>query len=213
MTIPVIHRRDALCCLLHAWIMKASVALVVSLFAFFFESTISSCLADTIYFYRDEQGVFHFTDTPSSSRYRPFLFLRDQIDSADKASINRHVSEYSKLHDIDPHLVLAVIEVESGFNNNAVSKAGAQGLMQIMPETQRDLGLTTPFDAQNNIEAGIRYLKMLINRFPDLSLALAAYNAGPAAVERYKGIPPYQETRDYVRRVTANYDRRRSARK
>lgn len=155
--------------------------------------------------------MFHFTDTPRSSQYRPFLFLRNKTSKADRASIVRHVEKYSKLHRVDQHLVMAVIEVESGFNHNAVSSAGAQGLMQIMPQTQQDLGLATPFDARDNIEAGIRYLKMLIDRFPDLSLALAAYNAGPGAVERYKGIPPFPETRNYVRRVMANYDRRKTA--
>lgn len=172
----------------------------------------SSSPADTIYFFKDDQGVMHFTDTPRGKQYRPFLFLRDKTSKADRASITRHVEQYSKLHRIDPHLVMAVIEVESGFNNHAVSRAGAQGLMQIMPGTQRELGLTAPFEARDNIEAGIRYLKMLMDRFPDLSLALAAYNAGPGAVERYKGIPPFAETRGYVRRVIANYDRRRSAR-
>lgn len=172
----------------------------------------SSCPADTIYFFKDDQGVMHFTDTPRGKKYQPFLFLRDKTSKADRASIARHVEQYSKLHRIDPHLVMAVIEVESGFNNQAVSRAGAQGLMQIMPGTQRDLGLTAPFDARDNIEAGIRYLKMLMDRFPDLSLALAAYNAGPGAVERYKGIPPFAETRGYVRRVIANYDRRRTTR-
>ncbi len=191
-------------------ITKTAGFLVGCLLGLFFESAIS-CHAETIFFYKDEQGVFHFTDTPSSPRYRPFLSLRNKTRTADRATINRYVEQYSKVHRIDPHLVLAVIEVESGFNNNAVSSKGAQGLMQIMPQTQQDLGLRAPFEAQDNIEAGIRYLKMLIERFPDLSQALAAYNAGPGAVERYKGIPPYSETREYVRRVMANYDRRRSA--
>jgi len=169
------------------------------------------CRAETIYFYKDEHGVFRFTDTPRSQLYRPFLSLRDKTGKADKIAIARYVQQYGKLHGVDPHLVMAVIEVESAFNPTAVSRAGAQGLMQIMPQTQQDLGLTAPFDARDNIEAGIRYLRMLMNRFPDLSLALAAYNAGLGTVERYKGIPPFPETKDYVRRVMANYDRRRSA--
>ena len=134
------------------------------------------------------------------------------MSSADRASIARYVEQYGTYYGIDPHLILAVIEVESGFNHQAVSRAGAQGLMQIMPATQQDLGLATPFDPQKNIEAGIRYLKMLMERFPDITLALAAYNAGPANVERYNGIPPFRETQDYVRKVLSNYDRRRSAR-
>jgi soluble lytic murein transglycosylase-like protein len=169
------------------------------------------CHADTIYFYKDKHGVFHFTDTPQSYLYRPFLFLRDRTSKADKSAIVRYVEQYGRLHGVNPHLIMAVIEVESAFNPTAVSRVGAQGLMQIMPKTQQDLGLTTPFDARDNIEAGIRYLRMLMDRFPSLPLALAAYNAGPGAVERYRGIPPFPETRDYVRRVMANYDRRRSA--
>jgi soluble lytic murein transglycosylase-like protein len=169
------------------------------------------CHADTIYFHKDKHGVFHFTDTPRSQLYRPFLFLRDRTSKADKRAIVRYVEQYGRLHGVDPHLIMAVIEVESAFNPTAVSRAGAQGLMQIMPQTQQDLGLTAPFDARDNIEAGIRYLRMLMDRFPSLPLALAAYNAGPGAVERYRGIPPFQETRDYVRRVMSNYDRRRSA--
>ena len=171
------------------------------------------CAAGTIFFYKDEHGVMHFTDTPTSSKFRPFLSLRSRMgSSADRASITRHVEQYSQRYGLDPHLVMAVIEIESGFNHQAVSRAGAQGLMQIMPATQQDLGLTAPFDPAENIEAGIRYLKMLMDRFPDLSLALAAYNAGPANVERYNGIPPFRETQDYVRKVTTNYDRRRAAR-
>lgn len=171
------------------------------------------CAAGTIFFYKDEHGVMHFTDTPTSSKFRPFLSLRSRMGSSvDRASINRYVEQHSQRHGLDPHLVMAVIEVESGFNHQAVSRAGAQGLMQIMPATQQDLGLTSPFDPAENIEAGIRYLKMLMNRFPDLALALAAYNAGPANVERYNGIPPFRETQDYVRKVLANYDRRRAAR-
>lgn len=171
------------------------------------------CAAGTIFFYKDEHGVMHFTDTPTSAKFRPFLSLRSRMSSsADRASITRYVEQYSQRYGLDPHLVMAVIEVESGFNHQAVSRAGAQGLMQIMPATQQDLGLTAPFDPAENIEAGIRYLKMLMDRFPDLSLALAAYNAGPANVERYNGIPPFRETQDYVRKVTANYDRRRAAR-
>ena len=170
--------------------------------------------ADTIiYRYKDEHGVTHFTDTPDSPKFRPFLVFRGKPLRADPETIARHVNELGRKHGVDSRLVMAVIEVESGFNSKAVSRAGAQGLMQIMPQTQQELGLESPFEAKANIEAGIRYLKMLMDRFSDLSLVLAAYNAGPGAVERYKGIPPFPETQDYVRRVMANYDRRKAARK
>lgn len=180
--------------------------------AFFLVLWASLCIAGTIFFYKDEHGVMHFTDTPKSANFQPFRFLRSRLNSAESSSISRYVEEYSRRYELDPHLVLAVIEVESGFDHQAISRAGAQGLMQIMPATQRDLGLVSPFDPRENIEAGVRYLKMLMDRFPDITLALAAYNAGPANVERYNGIPPFRETQGYVRKVLANYDRRRAAR-
>ena len=171
------------------------------------------CTAGTIFFYKDEHGVLHFTDTPRSSKFRPFQSLRSRFGNrTDRTTIIRYVEQHSHRYGLDPHLVMAVIEIESGFNHRAVSRAGAQGLMQIMPATQQDLGLTAPFNPGDNIEAGIRYLKMLMDQFPDLSLALAAYNAGPANVKRYQGIPPFRETQDYVRKVMASYDRRRTIR-
>jgi hypothetical protein len=102
---------------------------------------------------------------------------------------------------IDPRLVKAVIQVESAFQERARSRKGAMGLMQLMPETARQYAVADPYDARSNIEAGIKHLKSLIKRMPSLSLALAAYNAGEAAVQRYRGMPPYAETRDYVSRI------------
>ena len=101
---------------------------------------------------------------------------------------------------VDPRLVKALIQVESAYQPRATSRKGAMGLMQLMPETARRLSVDDPYDPRANIEGGIRYLKSLLDRF-DLSLALAAYNAGEAAVEKFKGIPPYAETRNYVRDV------------
>jgi hypothetical protein len=115
---------------------------------------------------------------------------------------------YAKLIDnlsaeqgIDPRLVKAVIQVESAFQERARSRKGAMGLMQLMPETARQYAVADPYDARSNIEAGIKHLKSLLTRMPSLSLALAAYNAGEAAVQRYRGMPPYAETRDYVARI------------
>ena len=108
----------------------------------------------------------------------------------------------SKKEALDPALVKALIQVESGFNPRAYSPKGAQGLMQLMPETARALGVSNPFDIQENIAGGVRYLKGLIERVKgDISLALAAYNAGAGAVERYGGIPPYPETQKFVPKV------------
>jgi hypothetical protein len=110
------------------------------------------------------------------------------------------IDTVSAAHHVDPRLVRALIKVESGYQERARSRKGAMGLMQLMPDTARRFNVTDPYNPQANIEGGITYLKTLLDRFPE-RLALAAYNAGEAAVERFRGIPPYAETRDYVTRV------------
>lgn len=128
-----------------------------------------------------------------------------------KAAIRQMVEQSAKTHNVDPLLVDAVIKVESNYNPHAVSRVGAQGLMQLMPGTARDLGVSNSFDPGQNIEAGVRYLKHLQNLYKDDRLALAAYNAGPGAVDKYKQIPPYPETQNYVYQVGKRYGEARVA--
>jgi len=109
-------------------------------------------------------------------------------------------------HSVDPALVKGLIKAESAFNANAVSAAGAKGLMQLMDATAKELGVTDVFDPEQNIEAGVRYLSNLLAKYKDVTLALAAYNAGPGAVDRWGGIPPLAETQAYVPRVLAYKD-------
>ncbi|MFP5246026.1 MAG: lytic transglycosylase domain-containing protein [Thermoanaerobaculia bacterium] len=142
--------------------------------------------------------------------FRPFGSA--VYDSAASVAAPKHyaatMEEAGRAHGIDPRLLAAVARRESAWNPNAVSNAGACGLMQLMPATARFLGVRNVFDPRENIFGGARYLRTLLDTFNgDLDLALAAYNAGPGAVENYRGVPPYRETRAYVKAVRANYER------
>ncbi len=118
------------------------------------------------------------------------------------------IEEASRAHSVDPRLVAAVARRESAFDPDAVSRVGAGGIMQLMPDTARLLGVSDVFDARQNVFAGTRYLRTLLDTYKgDLDLALAAYNAGPKAVDKYNGIPPYRETKAYVAAVRATYER------
>ena len=135
-----------------------------------------------------------------------FKYQVQEPMNATKVDIQRMVSSACEKHNIDPKLVMAVIQQESNFNQNAISKAGAQGLMQLMPATAKSLGVTNAFNPEQNINGGVKYLKTLLDRFNgNKILALAAYNAGPNAVDKHNGIPPYKETQNYVRNILRNY--------
>lgn len=137
--------------------------------------------------------------------------LRPAAPAAKNERINEAVERAAKQFDVDPLLVHAVIQVESNYNPYAISHAGAQGLMQLMPGTARQLGVQNSFDVEENVRAGVRHLKALQEQYKDDRLALAAYNAGAGAVNKYRWIPPYQETQEYVYKVGKKYGEARRA--
>jgi hypothetical protein len=127
-------------------------------------------------------------------------------------NLNEVINAISDRHHIDPDLINSVIHAESGFNPRAVSPKGAQGLMQLMPQTALQLGVSNPFDPRSNVEGGTRYLSELLQRYNfDLIKALAAYNAGPQRVQHYGGVPPYYETRAYIARIVRDFNRKKLA--
>ncbi len=172
--------------------------------------------ADALYRFVDHRGVVHFTNAPTDRRYA-------RLDPAPVAT-RRHatrkpraggrqgrydalIESAARHHGVPAALVKAVIAAESAFRPDAVSPKGAMGLMQLMPQTARVLGVESPFQAEENVYGGTRYLRRLHDRFGSWTHTLAAYNAGPTAVARYRGVPPYRETRQYVKRVLSYYRR------
>jgi soluble lytic murein transglycosylase-like protein len=161
-----------------------------------------------IYKYIDSSGVVHFTNVPTSSDYKIYIKERPpQIRKNFRADKYDDIIEKAQAkYGVDFSLIKAVIKVESGFNEKAVSKKGAKGLMQIMPFNYKSLYVNDPFNPSQNIMGGTLYLQRLLKRYSNkLPLVLAAYNAGPEAVDRYNRIPPYKETQNYVRKVMKTY--------
>ncbi len=177
---------------------------------FVFSATV--CVQADIYMYIDADGVMHFTNAPTESDrdYRVYIRERSSYRSPRAYSPDKYdelISVASKQYGVDSRLVKAIIKAESDFNPTAVSKKGAMGLMQIMPQNFQRLDIEDPFDPRENIMGGTRYFRYLYDRFDGkLALSLAAYNAGPTAVDNYnKTIPPYRETEQYVQRVLTYY--------
>lgn len=171
---------------------------------------ISRAMAD-IYRYIDADGVVHFTNTPTHGRWN--FYRKEQGPSASSVhSYSEIIQRHSNVYRLEEALIKAVIKVESDYDPATISSKGAQGLMQLIPETARDLRVVNAFDPNENIRGGSQYLRQMLDRFNgDLELALAAYNAGPGTVQRYGGIPPYNETQNYIKRVKHYLDYYRKA--
>jgi len=190
--------------------------IIVSLLIFHFLWFSASSHAG-IYKWVDENGVIHFTNCPRDARFK--LYIRESKDdvgseegssslpqSRETSQFDALIEELSRKYNVDSALVKAMIRVESGFNPLAVSRKGAKGLMQLMPETAQRMNVVNVFNPRENIEGGIRYFKYLLSLFnEDLRLSLAAYNAGENIVAELRAIPPYRETIDYVRKVLTHY--------
>ena len=170
--------------------------------------------AADIYMRVGKNGTVYFSNVPVSSGYN--LYMRTERNGGNNLKNYGHILykniilKASKKYNVSPKLIEAVIKAESGFNIKAVSDKGAEGLMQLMPQTQRRLDVADPFNPSQNIYGGTEYLKSLIAKYRgNLPLALAAYNAGSKAVKKYGGIPPYDETRNYVNEVMEYYKEKR----
>lgn len=168
-----------------------------------------------VYVYRDAEGVAHLTNVPPKKNSGYTLFQKSALTAPkawhdgfkilprlDVHTYDQEINHYAKQYGVDPTLVRAVMHAESAFNPNAVSSAGAGGLMQLMPQTAARFGVTDRFNPSENIAGGVAYLAFLLDLFKgNQKLAVAAYNAGEGAVQKYDGVPPYNETRHYVSRV------------
>lgn len=189
-----------------------SISLIVYLFLFSHTSQAG------IYRWVDENGTIHFTNCPRDSKFK--LYIRESRDDVgepengkspppnlkDVTAYDVLIEEFSRKYNVDFALIKAMIRAESGFNPLAVSRKGAKGLMQLMPETALRMNVVNVFNPRENIEGGVRYFKYLLSLFNnDLRLSLAAYNAGENVVSELKSIPPYRETIDYVRKVLTFY--------
>jgi soluble lytic murein transglycosylase-like protein len=181
--------------------LTVSFSICLSLILFF-----QGLTSADIYRYRDKEGVWHFTNIKSDRRYK--LFIRSY-----KKRPVEYIREYegiikqaSRRFRVEPSLIKAVIKAESDFDHRAVSGKGAQGLMQLMPHTADAMEVGDPFNPEENIYGGTRYLSLMLERFKNNKrLALAAYNAGPESVKDYRGIPPFPETRTFIKRVLDYY--------
>jgi len=196
-------------------LLKALVLQTLGLLAWLGCLSVASGEAGVTYRFEDPGGTVHFTNVPSDPRYQIYHVEPEpapalgsaQASPASLAAIAELIRGTALRYQVDQRLVEAVILVESAGNPGAVSSKGAQGLMQLMPARAAALGVKHAFDPTENLDGGVRHLRDLLRSFSgDLTLALAAYNAGEAAVRSYRGVPPYAETQAYVRRVRGLYE-------
>ena len=199
------------------------VGRITGLFVFVCLLGAQSVLAE-VYRFTDEDGIVHYTNVrpPGQQRVKTFSFpcyasdpTCNQLDwekiPLNRGAFNEAIEAAADVYAVDDALIRAIIHAESAYQPDALSPKGAQGLMQLMPATQEELQVVDVFDPVSNIEGGTLYLSRLLEQFDQsVELATAAYNAGPGAVREYGGVPPYKETREYVRRVKILYRRYRS---
>lgn len=188
--------------------------LIVSLLFFLLNVFIPANVMAEIYTYEDDNGTIHFSNVPTDPQYtmiippkvEPRQTGKKEKQDSRQGEFNKLIADKSYQYGLDPALVKAVIAVESDFNPRAVSEKGAMGLMQLMPLTAKDLGVSNTFDPTANVDGGVRYLRYLLDYFNwDIELALAAYHAGKSRVERHLGIPPIPATHAYVKKVKTTY--------
>lgn len=166
----------------------------------------------SMYVCRDKSGRTSFTNLPGGTNCKPYSIKKNKRSrqwksgGSNSARYDHYIRRVAKRYNVDPRLIKAIIKTESDFNHRAVSKSGAQGLMQLMPETARDLRVSNPFNPKENIDGGTRYFRKMMDTFKgDLVLSLAAYNAGPGLVMRTGGVPQIAETRRYIDKVLKRY--------
>ena len=198
-------------------LLKCEITMYLRIFLIISAFLCPTVIRADIYRHVERDGVVHFTNTPGDARGE--LYLREAPKGSPRGTFSgkqeawmmEYADRYSRAHNLSPALVKAIIKAESNGKRLAVSPKGAQGMMQLMPFTARQMNVSDPFDPVENIEGGVKYLKELLGTFGgNLLHAVAAYNAGPEAVKKYGGIPPYEETRLYVKRVMTYYRQYRS---
>ncbi|HET7059641.1 MAG TPA: transglycosylase SLT domain-containing protein [Nitrospiraceae bacterium] len=187
-------------------IRRAGMAALVALSGSFLLTVPSDSQAE-IYQYIDAKGTISLTNVPSDTRYRRIDLHPNRLHPVlSEEELEPVIRRFSRQHQLHPALIRAIIKAESDFDPRAVSRAGAVGLMQLMPQTAMKLDVRDLYDPEDNIGGGTKYLRQLLDRFRgNLPLALAAYNAGERVVDRYRTLPPIDETRQYVRKVLRYY--------